>query len=218
MNFNQDVLRKNAIFYIGFFLFAFISLAVTQYFGRDALHLFINAHHNSFFDVFFKYFSKFAPIVFIIAILGYVIQKENYKVLFFMLTSYAINFIIATVVKRLFFIHVHRPTYYFSQKGIDLHLIEGVRSQIPFTFPSGHTAESFMFMLFICMITTSKKIQFFTVFIAIIMAYSRVYLSKHFLIDTVGGAFLGVFIITLLYYVYQPKNTTLLNKKIRTSN
>ena len=143
---------------LAFILFAFTSLAISQYFGRDELHLFINSYYNSFFDVFFKYFSKFAPIIFIISILFYVLKKENYKVLFLLLSSYLLNFIIATTVKRLFFIHVHRPTYYFSQKGIDLHLIEGVRSQIPFTFPSGHTSESFMLMLFICLIF--KQIKF----------------------------------------------------------
>lgn len=214
MNFNQDIIRKNAIFFIGFFIFSFVGLAFTQYFGRDELHLSINSHYTSFLDLFFKYFSKLGPIIFIICILVYVIRKEKYKVLFLLLSSYLLNFIIVTFVKRTFFIHIHRPTYYFSQKGIDLHLIDGVRSQIPFTFPSGHASESFLFMLFICIISKSKWVQFIAVCISILMAFSRVYLSKHFLIDTIGGAFLGVFIMIFMYYFYQNKSSTLLDKKI----
>jgi len=214
LDFNQDIIRKNAVFFIGFFLFAFIGFAFTQYFGRDQLHLLVNSYYTPFFDLFFKYFSKLGPIIFILSILIYVIRKEKYKVLFLLLSSYLLNFIIVTFVKRTFFIHVHRPTYYFSEKGIDLHLIDGVRSQIPFTFPSGHTSESFLFMLFICIISKSKWLQFFTICTAIVMAFSRVYLSKHFLIDTIGGAFLGVFIMTFMYYFYQNKSSSLLEKKI----
>jgi membrane-associated phospholipid phosphatase len=214
MDFKQDVFRKNYFFFSGFFLFVFSSLAVTQYFGRDELHLLINGYHHPFFDAFFKYFSKFGPIFFILTVLLYVIKNKNYKAFFLLISSYVFNFLIATIVKKLFFIHVHRPTYYFSHKEIDLHLIDGVMSQIPFTFPSGHAAESFMLMLFICMMFKQKSIQFFAVFIAILMAFSRVYLSKHFLIDTVGGSFLGVFVIVFMYYFYQNKNSELLRKKI----
>ena len=214
MNFNQDIIKKNAIFFSGFFLFAFVGLAFTQYYGRDQLHLLINSYYSPFFDVFFKYLSKLGPILFIISILYYVIKKEKYKVLFLLLSSYLLNFIVITIVKRMFFIHVHRPTFYFSQKGIDLHLVDGVRSQIPFTFPSGHASESFLFMLFICIMTKSKWIQSIAICISILMAFSRVYLSKHFLIDTIGGAFLGVFIMIFMYYFYQNISTSLLDKKI----
>lgn len=214
MDFNQDIIRKNAVFFIGFFLFTFVGLAFTQYFGRDQLHLIVNNYFNSFFDVFFKYFSKLGPIIFILSILFYIIKKEKYKTLFVLLSAYLLNFIVVTFVKKLFFIHVHRPTYYFSQKGIDLHLIDGVSSQIPFTFPSGHASESFLFMLFICMISKSKWVQFLAIGVSITMAFSRVYLSKHFLIDTIGGAILGVFIMTFMYYFYQNKSSSLLDKKI----
>ena len=131
-----------------------------------------------------------------------------------MLSAYGLNFFIGTFVKRNFFKHVHRPTYYFEQKGIDLHLIEGVSSQIPYTFPSGHTAEAFLLMLFICMVSKSKWVQIIAVILAITMAYSRVYLSKHFVIDTIGGAFLGTFLIVLMYYIFQHRKSVFLHKKI----
>ena len=117
-----------------------------QFYGRDSLHLLINRNYTDFLDVFFKYFSKFGPVVFILSILFVVIKKEKYRTLFILLSSYLLNFIIVTIVKKTFFIHVHRPTYYFEQKGVDLHLIEDVTSQIPFTFPSGHTSEAFLLM------------------------------------------------------------------------
>lgn len=214
MSFNQDIIRNNHIFFLGFFIFVFTGLATTQFYGRDELHLFINGFFSSYTDIFFKYFSKIATITFVAAILFFIIKKETYKTLFVLLSGYGLSFIIGTFVKRYFFVHVHRPTYYFSQKGIDLHLIEGVTSQIPYTFPSGHTADAFLLMLFVCIVTKSNWIQIMALILAVTMAMSRVYLSKHFVIDTVGGAFLGVFCLTITYYAFQNKNSAFLNQKI----
>ena len=214
MNFKQDIIRKNYIFFIGFFLFIFIGLTATAYYGRDELHLLINKHYSSFFDVFLNYFSKIGTLVFISIALFFILKTETYKTLFMLLSSYGLSFVIGSFVKRNFFKHVHRPTYYFEQKGIDIHLIDGVSSQIPYTFPSGHTADAFILMLFICMITRSKWVQFIAVITAITMAFSRIYLSKHFVIDTLGGAFLGIFILTMMYYLFQNRSSAFLNKKI----
>ena len=214
MNYNQDIIRKNYIFFIGFFLYIFIGLTATQFYGRDELHLLLNKHFSPFLDVFFKYFSKMGTLVFIVITFFFILKRETYKTFFLLLSAYGLNFFIGTFVKRNFFKHVHRPTYYFEQKGIDLHLIEGVSSQIPYTFPSGHTAEAFLLMLFICMVSKSKWVQIIAVILAITMAYSRVYLSKHFVIDTIGGAFLGTFLIVLMYYIFQHRKSVFLHKKI----
>lgn len=214
MNHHQDIFKKNYVFFLGLFLYCFISLGLMQFYGRDSLHLLINRNYTDFLDVFFKYFSKFGPVVFILSILFVVIKKEKYRTLFILLSSYLLNFIIVTIVKKTFFIHVHRPTYYFEQKGVDLHLIEGVTSQIPFTFPSGHTSEAFLLMLFVCLLFHQKWMKYISVFIAVLMAFSRVYLSKHFLVDTVGGAILGVFILMSMYYLFQNKKAKVLSRKI----
>lgn len=214
MNYKQDILKNNAFFFIGLLLYCFVGLAFIQYYGKDDLHLLINTIWTPFFDIFFKYFSKFGPIVFILSILFYVIAKEKFKTLFILLSAYLINFIIVTFVKKTFYIHVHRPTFYFEQKGIDLHLIDGVTSQIPYTFPSGHTAEAFLLMLFISLLIKKKWIPFFTISTAILMAFSRVYLSKHFLIDTIGGSILGTSVLIAVYYFFQSKNSKLLDRKI----
>lgn len=214
MDYNQDILKNNYVFFAGLFLYCFISLAFIQYFGKDTLHLLINKNNNAFFDVFFKNFSKFGPVIFVVSMMYIIIKREKYSALIIFLFSYLLNFIILIFVKKTFFIHVHRPTFYFEQKGIDLHLIDGVTSQIPYTFPSGHASEIFLIMLFACLLIDKKWMKYTAIFIAITMAFSRVYLSKHFLIDTIGGAILGVFILVSMYYLFQNKSSKFLERKI----
>jgi membrane-associated phospholipid phosphatase len=83
------------------------------------------------------------------------------------------------------------------------------------SFPSGHALSAFA--LFFCLLFVSRshflKILFFI--LALLAAYSRVYLSQHWLIDIYVGSIIG-FLFSLLFYSvfyhtnkWQSLNTTL---------
>lgn len=63
---------------------------------------------------------------------------------------------------------------------------------IGYSFPSGHSCASFAAAT-VLLKTTIKKIGIPAVIIAILIAFSRMYLYVHFTTDVIAGAVLGVF-------------------------
>jgi membrane-associated phospholipid phosphatase len=120
------------------------------------------------------------------------------------------------LIKRTFFIHGHRPTYYFELKKIPLNLVDGVESQIPYTFPSGHTILGVILCFYLCMQTKNRILQILLCSLMGLVAIGRVYLSKHFVLDTIGGSLIGMlFVILGYYFIWQSPNPVLDRKIIK---
>lgn len=213
----KDFFLKTYPFFIVFFCFMFVGMAFIAYFGKEDLHLIINSYYSNFSDTFFKYYTDIGTTGTLIVILGIIIYKFSYRILAIYVSGFVAITLITTLVKRSFYIHVHRPTWYFHLKEINLHLVDGVASQTPYTFPSGHTANAFFCYLFLCLIIKSKYLQFLFGIMAFLVAFSRVYLSKHFVLDTLGGALVGVGCLVFSYYFFINKDWKWLSKKIVSS-
>ncbi len=74
----------------------------------------------------------------------------------------------------------------------DLHFVEGVELHKMMSFPSGHTTSIFALMTFFAIITKNKNWSVVYLLIACLGAYSRMYLSQHFLEDLLAGSFIGL--------------------------
>lgn len=196
----KDFFLRTYPFLLVFFVFAFFGMGMLAYHGKDTLHLEYNQIHHPWLDWFFKYYTDIGTTGTLLVILWILLKQHSWRMLLHLAVPYFILTVGSTIIKRIFFIHVHRPTYYFDQKKIDLHLVEGVSSQIPFTFPSGHSMNAFLFFLFLCLLFKNKWLQLCFALLACAVAISRVYLSKHFVLDTVAGSFMGVFGLMFCYY------------------
>ncbi len=211
---SKDLVQNIWPFFIVFFSYNFIGLALIQYFGRDDLHLMINQFHSPFFDQFFKYYTNIGTTGFFVLLIGYIIYKSNWLTLGYLVISEIIGAIPNTIVKKIFFKHVHRPSYYFYQNNIDLHMVKGEQLQIPYTFPSGHTLLAVFIAMTLCTMTKNRLLQFIFALHFPLIGYSRMYLSKHFMIDTIGGAFLGFFVFIFVYYCLNNWNKPFIHQPI----
>lgn len=215
MDSQRDLVKWQWPFFLAFFVINFTGLLANAYFGKDELHLYFNQHfHNSFFDEFFKYYTDVATTYVLIGISFYIIFTRTWRDFAFLSLAIISSSLIGTLIKRTFFVHGHRPTYYFELKNVELRLIDGVESQIPYTFPSGHSVLAIILCFYLCLIFKNRGIQFLICGLTGLVAIGRVYLSKHFVIDTIGGSFLGLFFAILTYYLVWNFSHSLLDKKV----
>ncbi len=192
----QDLITKKYIY----FLLSSI-LLVGFYFifslGKETLHITLNQFHTPFWDIFFKYATYLGDgIIFPIVIVGLLIFKRKYATAF--IIAGLLTLILSYVFKNWVFTNAPRPYEVF---GDTLHLISGEKMRKWHSFPSGHTTTAFA--LFMLTIHYAKKInwQLLLLLLALIAAWSRVYLSQHFVEDIIAGALLGTSIAFLSFRV-----------------
>jgi membrane-associated phospholipid phosphatase len=106
-----------------------------------------------------------------------------------------------------------RPIKYF-EATFDLHLVEGVQIYSSYSFPSGHSATIFALCLSLAIYSRRKFVKSSLFLLAVIVAYSRVYLSQHFLNDIVAGSFLGCIAAILMYFLLGKIDKVRLDKSI----
>jgi membrane-associated phospholipid phosphatase len=68
------------------------------------------------------------------------------------------------------------------------------------SFPSGHTAAAWFMFFWFALLGKSRIWGLFVAFLAVGVAYSRVYLMQHFPVDIAVGACIGFASSALVYY------------------
>ena len=87
-----------------------------------------------------------------------------------------------------------RPVAFFEERGQSLRLVPGVETHSYRSFPSGHTMTAFACLGFLAGAFRYPWLQGILAVLAWQVAYSRMYLAQHFLLDVTVGAALGLII------------------------
>ncbi len=74
----------------------------------------------------------------------------------------------------------------------------------PFGFPSGHVALTTALWGGTATVFNNRIIRILTPFVIVVMAFSRVYLGRHFIEDVLGGAIVGL-IFLVAFYTFSQK-------------
>ncbi len=160
-------------------------------FTKEELYFAINHRHTVFTDVFFENLTLLGASTgcIVSVLITYII---NYRTGFLLSSSYIITFIISQTIKHL--VKAPRPHLFFSKKIYDIYLIKGVVMLDTDSFPSGHSVSAFTAAVVFTYIAKNKSWGYLWLLLAVLIAYSRLYLSEHFLQDVTAGSALGVFI------------------------
>ncbi|WP_299284292.1 phosphatase PAP2 family protein [uncultured Mucilaginibacter sp.] len=163
-------------------------------FSKEEIYFAINHIHTAFADVFFENLTNLGDSLgcTIIAIIVFLI---NFRKGFLLATSYIISFIISQTIKHL--VKAPRPHLFFAKKLSGIYLVKGVTILDTNSFPSGHSVSAFTAALVLTYVAKKKWWGSFMLIFAVLIAYSRMYLSEHFLIDVTAGSALGIVVTSI---------------------
>lgn len=196
----KQLLINNRYFLIPYLLFIAIFVFFALSYSKAEMHIWANQINSPFFDTFFKYATHLGDGT-MIAVLTVILIFIRYR--------YALAFLIASLLtsgfvhlfKQLLMEEAYRPSKYFELfESYQLYLVEGVTLRSLQTFPSGHTSTAFNVFLMVALLTRNNYLKVICFIAAVVIAYSRVYLSQHFFIDTVVGSLIAVVCILIVYY------------------
>jgi membrane-associated phospholipid phosphatase len=184
---------------------------------KVSIHKTINAHiGNDVLDSFFKYITHIGDGLFAI-LLVIIIAIYNLRNALFILSSYILASIVTTILKRAIYHDIFRPDFTFKYfVGEKLNLIDGIEMLSSNSFPSGHATTSFAVFVAIAFILKHQGLKFVFLLLAFIGAFSRTYISQHWLIDIYVGSIIGTLSAIALYYIlFSKMNSEKLNKPFK---
>lgn len=210
-------LKYFSFYGIPYFVLLAIVLGLLYTYPKEELHLLMNAHHTAIGDFFFKYYSILAEWPLYVLALLPVFWRKTYMTVFFTLSELT-GGVVTQILKHLF--SSDRPVVVFEHNSqVLLPLVQGVEMHHSNSFPSGHTSTFFVFFTCCalilayyysrqepCLITLRRKCMIRTLMLVLLImaalgAYSRVYLSQHFMSDVCVGSIIG-FVMPCMYFFF----------------
>jgi len=195
----KKLLLNNLAFFIPYALVLVASSFLLLSYEKAELHLMLNNYHSPFFDQFFRFATYLGDGV-MIAIIAVALLFVRFRYAIAFLIGSLITAGIVNLFKKVLLEDMYRPSKYFELfENTKLHLVEGVNLHSLQSFPSGHTATAFNVFFFLALVIKKPALKFVMFLLAITVAYSRVYISQHFLIDITVGSIIAVLIMFFTY-------------------
>lgn len=213
------LIRENRFFIVPYIAALSVSTFFILSFTKSEIHIFLNQYHHPFADFFFKYLTDVGDGI-VVALFLVLLLFIRYRYFLIMAASVFLTTSLVQGLKRIAFPHAFRPFNYFSET-YQLYFVPGVELHHSNTFPSGHSASAFLVFFMAALIVKNDALKLLFFIIALLIAFSRVYLSQHFLVDIYTGSIIStVFTIIMFYFgmKWQKKgidNQIILKKKNR---
>jgi len=153
----------------------------------------VNTHYNAFTDVLFYYTTYMGEGIIITFILLLLLLIKPLRNLWYFCTALLCN-VLPTLITQAIKnnLDASRPLQYFGQNNW-VHIAPDWPKLYANSFPSGHTTGAFSLFCFLAMILPKayRPIGLLFFVLALMVAYSRLYLAAHFLIDVYYGSLIG---------------------------
>lgn len=166
----------------------------------------INNLHNQVLDKLMVAITNLGDggIIWIAIAIVSLFMKKTRKCGVLMLISMALGLLLGNgVIKNL--VKRERPCW------INPNILLLIPNPTDYSFPSGHTLASFEATIMILL--HNKKWGIISLIVAILIAFSRMYLFVHFPTDILGGIILGTINSLVVYYAYEKiKNKNIENE------
>lgn len=194
-------LQRTKAFSIPLLVLVGILSVLLIFFNEVEIELWVNSHNSAPLDFFFRYITYLGDGVFAV-IISLIFMAFNIKRGLLLLIAFIISGLFIQFLKINIFPDILRPVT-LLKNTYALHLVDGVIMYGTHSFPSGHTGTAFA--TFFCLATFTNKswLQFIALVTAVLIGFSRMYLSQHFLPDVIAGAVIGTFTSLVLLTVIE---------------
>lgn len=214
-------LKQNAVFItLSLVLFVALGLALL-WIPKGELHMLLCNRHTPLRDLFYRYYTQVAEwFPYIVCVLLLLFSRIGDGV--FASAAMIFSALTTQLFKRI--INAPRPLTWFADNmpDVQLPLVEGVRMNLWYSFPSGHTTSFFALAFVLAILWGEKSPEsrirtnmpavntFYSIYLipgslfllAALGGYSRIYLSQHFAIDVFGGMCVGMLISIVCYAIF----------------
>ena len=206
------ILTNNRLFFIVFLIWVVFGAVLQLLFTPTEIMFWINRHHNSLSDSFFRYVTLLGEDTVWLGFLSYfAFEKyvkgiENNQVIKVLLISWLSKVLVSVSLKNIF--NYPRPIEVYQHSSQAIHLVDGVTMHHWQSFPSGHTMTAFAFACVLLFVGDKKYLTIIALLVAMLVGYSRMYLFQHFPRDVFAGSVLGVGVTVIIFILSNKKITT----------
>lgn len=158
---------------------------------KEAFFLLLNIDLSDKADLFFKYFTNVGDGLSWLLWGSLIIVKKGKKYLPLLLSAVIFSTLLTQISKQVIYPDEPRPLQAIADQNL-VHYVSGVTVHSINSFPSGHTATAFTFVLVLALFSQSTKWLILGFVAAILVAYSRIYLGQHFPLDVGAGMLVAV--------------------------
>lgn len=173
------------------------NLLLLQYFvTQDELFLFVNRHTIPLFDLPMNIITFIGSGWVFGTVIGISFFLKKKREALLLLATYVLSTLIAQGIKH-YYPTIPRPQLHFEEIHQVIRLAKGAEVLKLASFPSGHSTSIFALCTILTYFLKSKKIAYLFLGIALLVAFSRVYVAAHFFKDITAGMFIGVEVAAL---------------------
>lgn len=203
----KDVLKQIRLFFILYLVLLLCCLVIKLLFTKETIYFAVNSHYSNRADDMAPYFTDLGDGWTTIS-LALILVLFNYRKALLLGSAYAVTSLSAQIIKHI--IKAPRPALFFSQRLNQIHFVKGMYLDKFNSFPSGHTVTAFSTAVVIAYLLKNKNWSILLFITAILVGYSRMYLSEHFFEDVTAGSALGVFLT--IFWITWLDNKQFLHK------
>jgi membrane-associated phospholipid phosphatase len=191
----KDVLYRVRYFLIPYIVVLCACLVVKLLFTRSEIYFAVNGVYSNWADYGAPFITDIGDGIAVI-VLSAILALFSYRYAFLMITSYAITSLTAQILKYSF--DMPRPKVYFSNQLDKIHFVKDLYILTVHSFPSGHSVTAFSAGVVVTYLVKNKMWGILLLGVAVLVGYSRMYLSQHFFEDVLAGSVIGV-MVTILW-------------------
>lgn len=194
----SEIWKSSRTQWISLFVIWIVATFFLVIYGKINIQLFLNRLNSEFLDSFFKYWTWLGSGWVALGLILFILIFINLRLGILLTIANIITGLVVQGLKIFVFNDILRPTATLK----NLHFVQGIDLHSYYSFPSGHTATAFALFFALSLMMKSNLAKWLFFVVAILIGYSRIYLSQHFLSDVLAGSIIGtiIFLLTLCIF------------------